>query len=190
MGLREASPGAGFGRIWGRGRLAGCWFRGGRTGYGAIVRTGNEPMTARSALRLRLGLAIFGAVACAAAAIVLGVLGHAGWAIGLGVVAFVACVNVGVVVARIKQEPHYPPGPDIPPYEAPRPVEQRPPHPLRRVTRKRLYFAMMGICLLLVVLAWTLIYRFSTTAAVVMSLVALVIPPFAVIVANAGEPGD
>lgn len=165
-------------------------FRSRRTGYGAVVRTGNEPMTARSPLRLRLGLAIFGAVFCAVAASVLGALGHTGWAIGLGVVAFVACVNVGVVVARIRQGPHYQPGPDIPPYEAPRPVAQRPPHPLRRLTRKRLYFVMMGICLLLVVLAWTLIYRFSTTAAVVMSLVALVIPPFAVIVANAGEPSD
>ena len=46
---------------------------------------------------------------------------------------------------------------------------------------------MMGICLVLVVLSWTLIYRFSTLAAVVMSTVALAIPPFAAIVANAGQ---
>jgi hypothetical protein len=58
--------------------------------------------------------------------------------------------------------------------------------PLRLTTRKRAYFAMMGTCLVLIVLAWTLIWRYSVTAAVVMSAVALVIPPLATIVANAG----
>ena len=62
----------------------------------------------------------------------------------------------------------------------------RPGRPLRLTTRKRAYFIMMGVCLLLIVLAWTLIWRFSITAAVVMSAVALVIPPFAAIIANAG----
>jgi hypothetical protein len=57
-------------------------------------------------------------------------------------------------------------------------------------TRKRLYFIMMGVCLVLVILSWTLIYRFSTIAAVIMSVIALVIPPFAVIVANVGQPRD
>jgi len=52
--------------------------------------------------------------------------------------------------------------------------------------RKRTYLIMMGACVLLIVLAWTLIWRFSVTAAVVMSAVALVVPPFAAIVANAG----
>jgi hypothetical protein len=45
---------------------------------------------------------------------------------------------------------------------------------------------MMGICLVLIILAWTLIWRFSVLAAVIMSAVALVIPPFAAIVANNG----
>ena len=52
--------------------------------------------------------------------------------------------------------------------------------------RRRAYLALMGGCVLLIVLAWTLIWRFSVTAAVVMSAVALVIPPVAAIVANAG----
>ena len=52
--------------------------------------------------------------------------------------------------------------------------------------RKRAYLIMMGGCLLLIALAWTLIWRFSVTAAVVMSAVALVIPPVAAIVANSG----
>ena len=58
--------------------------------------------------------------------------------------------------------------------------------PLRLSTRKRAYFAMMGTCVALIVLAWTLIWRFSVPAAVAMSAVALVIPPVAAVVANAG----
>ena len=58
--------------------------------------------------------------------------------------------------------------------------------PLRLTTRKRAYFAMMGTCLVLIVLAWTLIWRFSITAAVAMSAVALVIPPRAAVIANSG----
>jgi Protein of unknown function (DUF3099) len=58
--------------------------------------------------------------------------------------------------------------------------------PLALATRKRAYLVMMGTCVVLIVLAWTLIWRFSVTAAVVMSAVALVIPPLAAVVANAG----
>ncbi|HMD95377.1 MAG TPA: DUF3099 domain-containing protein [Trebonia sp.] len=64
--------------------------------------------------------------------------------------------------------------------------EPRTAHPLSLRTRGRAYGVLMGVCLLLIVLAWTLIWRYSTIAAVVMSAVALVIPPFAVIIANAG----
>ena len=53
-------------------------------------------------------------------------------------------------------------------------------------TRKRAYLVMMGVCLVLIVLAWTLIWRYSILASVVMSAVALCIPPLAAIVANAG----
>ncbi len=52
--------------------------------------------------------------------------------------------------------------------------------------RRRAYLVMMGGCVLLIVLAWTLIWRYSLTAAVVMSAVALTVPPLAAIVANAG----
>ncbi|GAA3538276.1 DUF3099 domain-containing protein [Nocardioides daeguensis] len=56
---------------------------------------------------------------------------------------------------------------------------------LRR--RKRWYFALMGTCLLLVLLAWNLVRLWSTTAAVIMSAIAAVLPPIAVIIANWGE---
>jgi hypothetical protein len=72
----------------------------------------------------------------------------------------------------------------------PMPDDGRPPReprkPLGLGTRRRAYLVMMGVCVLLIVLAWTLIWRYSITAAVVMSAVALCVPPFAAIVANAG----
>jgi hypothetical protein len=55
------------------------------------------------------------------------------------------------------------------------------------VRRNRWYLAMMGTCLTLVVLAWTVVRLFSVTAAIIMSAVALFIPPIAAIFVNAGD---
>jgi Protein of unknown function (DUF3099) len=55
------------------------------------------------------------------------------------------------------------------------------------MTRNRWYLVMMGSCLTLVALAWTVVRIYSVTVAVVMSVVALVIPPIAVIFVNAGD---
>ncbi len=56
---------------------------------------------------------------------------------------------------------------------------------LRR--RQRWYFALMSVCLVLILLAWNLVRLWSTTAAVVMSVVAAALPPIAVVLANWGE---
>lgn len=56
---------------------------------------------------------------------------------------------------------------------------------LRR--RQRWYLALMGACLALILLAWNLVRLWSTTAAVVMSVIAAVLPPIAVVIANWGE---
>jgi hypothetical protein len=56
---------------------------------------------------------------------------------------------------------------------------------LRR--RQRWYFALMSVCLVLILLAWNLVRLWSTTAAVAMSVVAAGIPPIAVVIANWGE---
>ena len=53
--------------------------------------------------------------------------------------------------------------------------------------RKRAYFWLMGTCVVLILLAWNVVRFWSTTAAVVMSAVAAVIPPVAVIVGNWGQ---
>lgn len=71
------------------------------------------------------------------------------------------------------------------------PPESQPqpgPQPSRRT--KTLYFVMMGVCLVLFVLAWAVVNRYSTVAAVVMCAVALVIPPLAAIIANAASSTD
>lgn len=59
--------------------------------------------------------------------------------------------------------------------------------PLSDRHRRRLYLSIMLPCLALIVLAWTVVAIFSTTAAVVMSVVALFLPPAAAIAANAGR---
>jgi uncharacterized membrane protein YgaE (UPF0421/DUF939 family) len=58
------------------------------------------------------------------------------------------------------------------------------------VTPRRVYFLLMGSCLGLITLAWLVVRLFSVTAAVVMSVIAMVIPPFAAVIGNSGPPDD
>ncbi len=55
------------------------------------------------------------------------------------------------------------------------------------MSRKTLYLLLMGLCLLLIVLAWNVVRLWSVPAALAMSAVAMVIPPIAVIVGNRGH---
>jgi hypothetical protein len=55
------------------------------------------------------------------------------------------------------------------------------------MTRNRGYFLLMGVCVTLFILSWAVIRFYSLVAAVVISVVAMVIPPIAVMVANAGD---
>ena len=65
--------------------------------------------------------------------------------------------------------------------------EVRRPQSERLRRRKRWYFALMGVCVLLILLAWNLVRLWSTNAAVAMSVVAALLPPIAVVIANWGE---
>ena len=56
-----------------------------------------------------------------------------------------------------------------------------------RNSRRRVYLAMMGTCLLLYLVSWTVLVRLSKTWAIVVSIMAMAIPPFAVIIANRGD---
>jgi len=53
--------------------------------------------------------------------------------------------------------------------------------------RNKLYFILMALCLGLFISAWAVVRLYSVTAAVVMTVVAVAIPPIAVIIANAGD---
>jgi hypothetical protein len=48
----------------------------------------------------------------------------------------------------------------------------------------------MGTCVGLITLAWLVVRLFSVTAAIVMSVIAMAIPPFAAIIGNSGDPDD
>lgn len=61
---------------------------------------------------------------------------------------------------------------------------------MQRTTRRRAYFTIMGTCIVLIVLAWNVVRLWSTTIAVVMSVVAAALPPIAVIVGNLGSLDD
>ncbi|WP_310962569.1 hypothetical protein [Nocardioides terrisoli] len=54
---------------------------------------------------------------------------------------------------------------------------------------RRWYFVLMGVCILLIVLAWNVVRLWSVPAAVAMSVVAALIPPVAAIVGNRSGSG-
>ncbi len=55
------------------------------------------------------------------------------------------------------------------------------------MTRNRLYFALMGGVIAAIILSWTVIRLFSVTAAIVISVAVMIVPPIAAMVANAGD---
>ncbi|MGW6571267.1 DUF6343 family protein [Streptomyces sp. NPDC054945] len=83
------------------------------------MRSGNEPVTARSPLRLRFWLGVWGLVWAAAGTALFSLVGRPGWAAACGTLTVVVAVDLFMIVRHIHQGPHYQPGPDIPPYEPP-----------------------------------------------------------------------
>ena len=159
-----------------------------------MSRSGDEPSHARSPLRLRLVLALAGTLVWAGGAIAFWVAGEPVLTLIFAAVAVLSLVNAGVVVHRMRQGPHWQPGPTTPPYHpvAPeRPQRPRgPTGPVPEQVRVRRYLSIMGACLVLIVLAWGVVRLWSVTAAVIMSLVAMLLPPIAAIVANQGWDRD
>ena len=70
------------------------------------------------------------------------------------------------------------------------PTRRDEPGPEPPRTDKRRYFVLMGVCIALFVVSWAVVDRYSVLAAVIMSAVALVIPPLAAIVANVASATD
>jgi hypothetical protein len=55
------------------------------------------------------------------------------------------------------------------------------------MSRNRIYFVLMGGCIVAVTLAWTVVRLFSVTAAIAISVAVGLVPPIAAIIANAGD---
>lgn len=158
-------------------------------------RTGDEPTHARSPLRMRLALACAG---LANGLLGVGIFGF--WLRSLPFLAFFAGVallalgNIVVVLVRIRQGAHYQPGRSVPPYHPVDPAPLAAPPRQRRTgkaaQRRRYlrYLLIMGTCVLLIVLAWTWVRFYSVPAAVIMSIVAALMPPLAAVVTNADSP--
>jgi hypothetical protein len=81
------------------------------------MRTGSEPVTARSPLRMRFWLGVWGLLWTAGGTIAFAMVGRAGWAVACGVLFAVVAVDLFLVVRHIRQGPHYQPGRDVPPYD-------------------------------------------------------------------------
>jgi hypothetical protein len=152
------------------------------------MRSGDEPRHARSPLRLRLALAGFGLVGSLLSALVVRRIAPLPVVLLFLLIAVVAVVDLAIIGRQLRQGPHFQPGPAVPPYRPvePEPGVQRIRSPLTEGDRMRRYLALMISCLTLIVLAWFWVRLYSTTLAVAMSMVAAVLPPVAVIVANFG----
>ncbi|MET3987043.1 DUF6343 family protein [Streptomyces sp. PvR034] len=83
------------------------------------MRTGNEPVTARSPLRLRFWLSVWGLLWAAAGTAAFAVAGQPAWAAVCGALLLLVSVDMAMIVRHIHQGPHYQPGRDVPPYEPP-----------------------------------------------------------------------
>ncbi|MFF0064885.1 DUF6343 family protein [Streptomyces sp. NPDC005279] len=81
------------------------------------MRTGSEPTTARSPLRLRFWLTVWGLIWAAAGTAAFTLAGRPGWAAACGALMLIVTADLAMVLRHIHQGPHYQPGPDIPPYE-------------------------------------------------------------------------
>ncbi|MFJ6250840.1 MULTISPECIES: DUF6343 family protein [unclassified Streptomyces] len=80
------------------------------------MRTGDEPVTARSPLRMRFWLSVWGLLWAAFGTIAFALVGRPGWAAACGVLFLVVLVDMVLVVRRMRQGPHWQPGRDVPPY--------------------------------------------------------------------------
>jgi hypothetical protein len=61
---------------------------------------------------------------------------------------------------------------------------------MERTRRRHAYAWLMGTCIVLILLAWNVVRLWSVPAAVVMSVIAAMIPPAAAIVGNLGSMAE
>ncbi|MEU5210619.1 DUF6343 family protein [Streptomyces sp. NPDC020742] len=81
------------------------------------MRTGNEPVHARSPLRMRCGLALWGLLWAVAGTVAFVNAGRPEWAAACAALSMIAATDLILVIRHIHQGPHYQPGREVPPYE-------------------------------------------------------------------------
>ena len=130
-------------------------------------RSGDEPMHARSPLRLRLGLAGFG-LASAIAGIVVFAIVNVPALVGIfAALAVLAVADAAIVLRHIHAGADYQPGPEVPPYRPPRRTRtsSAPEHPEAAPERRHArFFWAAAVALVLIINAWTWISSVSTGA--------------------------
>lgn len=160
------------------------------TGY-HTGRSGDEPLHARSPLRLRLGLAGFG-LAAAIAGIVVFALTDVPALVGVfAALAVLAVADAAVVLRHIHAGSDYQPGPEVPPYRPLRRTNAAKTPAAHQVAPRRRHATFLWAAfaaLVLIINAWTWIADLSTAAAAVLSIVAAVLLPVGVASANVGSP--
>ncbi|MEV7086474.1 DUF6343 family protein [Streptomyces sp. NPDC093085] len=104
------------------------------------MRTGNEPVTARSALRMRFWLTLWGLIWTAAGTVAFAAAGLTWWSLGCAVLLLVVAVDMAVIVQRTRQGESFQPGRDVGPYppgHGPNPVLRQDRERVRDLERHR-----------------------------------------------------
>lgn len=81
------------------------------------MRTGSEPVTARSPLRMRFWLSVWGLIWTAFGTTAFALAGRFGWALACGVLLLIVATDLVLVLRHLRQGSRYQPGRDVPPYE-------------------------------------------------------------------------
>ncbi|HLK43891.1 MAG TPA: DUF6343 family protein [Thermoleophilia bacterium] len=154
------------------------------------IRSGDEPMHARSPLRLRLVLAAFG-LACAIAGVVLfAILGSVGFIVLFAVIGAIAVVDTAIIVRHIREGEDFQPGPEVRPHrpDLPSTAEESAVAPVGAHVRHRRYTAAAVAALFVIVNAWTWVWMLSFVWAWVLSLLAAALILGGVIASSADSP--
>ncbi|MFD7764575.1 DUF6343 family protein [Streptomyces microflavus] len=81
------------------------------------MRTGSEPATARSPLRMRFWLSLWGTFWALFGLLAFSLTGRPGWAVACAVLLVLTVLDLCVVTYRMRQGASFQPGRDVPPYE-------------------------------------------------------------------------
>lgn len=82
-----------------------------------LKRSGDEPVHARSPLRLRFWLALWGLILMIAVTVFFVAVDHPGWAALTAAIGAITAVDLVLILRHMRQGAHYQPGRDVPPYE-------------------------------------------------------------------------